>query len=128
MRFFQQSSAVALSLLISSVLSESASPDANPRDYFLREILAQSNYPNHPTRATPNGAPLKVGILGAGAAGLYAAIMLDSLGIDYDILEASDRAGGRIFTYRFNETAWAASTPADPAYYDYYVRSEKQVR
>ncbi|KAG0694126.1 hypothetical protein DFH29DRAFT_859812 [Suillus ampliporus] len=42
-----------------------------------------------------------VGILGAGVGGLYTALMLDSLGINYEILEASDRTGGRLFTYRF---------------------------
>jgi monoamine oxidase len=54
-------------------------------------------------------------------AGLYAAILLDSLDIDYDIHEASDRTGGRVFTYRFDQEAWDKSTPSDPAYYDYYV-------
>ncbi|KAG6380589.1 hypothetical protein JVT61DRAFT_4953 [Boletus reticuloceps] len=44
---------------------------------------------------------LKVGILGAGAGGLYTALILDSLGIDYEILEASDRTGGRLSTYKF---------------------------
>ncbi|KAL1848916.1 hypothetical protein Daus18300_013425 [Diaporthe australafricana] len=47
-------------------------------------------------------------------------MLLDSLGIDYDIHEGSDRIGGRIFTHRFNQTAWDKSTPDDPAYYDYY--------
>ena len=93
----------------------------NPRSRFLREVLSCSDYPNHPTVRTPSSTPLKIGIIGAGAAGLYSAVLLDSLGIDYDILEASDRVGGRIFTYRFNETAWDASTPDNPDYYDYYV-------
>ncbi|KAL5586884.1 hypothetical protein FOVSG1_012020 [Fusarium oxysporum f. sp. vasinfectum] len=62
---------------------------------------------------------MKVGIVG-GVAGLYAAVLLDSLDIDYDIHEASDRIGRRVFTYRFNQEAWDKSTPSDPAYYDYY--------
>ena len=41
-------------------------------------------------------------IVGAGAAGLYAAMILDDLGVEYEILEASERVGGRVFTYRFN--------------------------
>jgi len=53
----------------------------------------------------------KVGILGAGIGGLYAALILDSLDIEYEILEASDRIGGRIFTYKF---------PGGEKY-DYYV-------
>ncbi|KAI5990294.1 amine oxidase [Pisolithus orientalis] len=43
----------------------------------------------------------KVGILGAGVGGLYTALILDSLDIEYEILEASDRAGGRLSTYKF---------------------------
>lgn len=94
---------------------------SNPRESFLHEILAESMYPNSPTTPTPKDMPLKVGIIGAGAAGLYAAMLLDSLGIEYDLIEASDRVGGRIYTYRFNETAWSDSTPDDPDYYDYFV-------
>lgn len=98
-----------------------AGTTASPRDLFLRQILNNSEYPSYSSTPTPDGVPLKVGIIGAGAAGLYAAVLLDSLGIDYDILEASDRVGGRIFTYRFNQTAWDASNPSQPDYYDYYV-------
>ncbi|KAF8547023.1 amine oxidase [Imleria badia] len=43
----------------------------------------------------------RVGILGAGIGGLYTALILDSLDIEYEILEASDRTGGRMFTYKF---------------------------
>ncbi|KAI5988635.1 hypothetical protein EDC04DRAFT_2588696 [Pisolithus marmoratus] len=45
----------------------------------------------------------KVGILGAGVGGLYTALILDSLGIDFEILEASSRVGGRLSTYKFPE-------------------------
>ncbi|KAI6045459.1 amine oxidase [Pisolithus marmoratus] len=45
----------------------------------------------------------KVGILGAGVGGLYTALILESLGIEFEILEASDRVGGRLLTYRFSE-------------------------
>ena len=48
----------------------------------------------------------KVCIVGAGIAGLYIAMILDDLQIpnlEYDILEASDRVGGRVYTYRFSE-------------------------
>jgi NADPH-dependent 2,4-dienoyl-CoA reductase/sulfur reductase-like enzyme len=130
MLFFKTSHLITfLPLLTGVLLSPVAGHDPNcgcktdPRSSFLRAILANSNYPNHPIIPTLPGIPLKVGIVGAGAAGLYSAVLLDSLGIDYDILEASDRVGGRIFTYRFNETAWDASTPDDPDYYDYYVGS-----
>ncbi|KAH0424148.1 l-amino acid oxidase [Colletotrichum camelliae] len=92
----------------------------NPRAAFFRKVVDSSAYTNHSRVPTPSGTPLKVGIIGAGAAGLYAAILLDSLGIEYDIHEVSDRIGGRIYTYRFDQEMWANSTPADPAYYDYY--------
>lgn len=49
-------------------------------------------------------------------------MLLDSLGIDYDIHEASGRVGGRIYTHRFDQEAWDKSTPEQPGYYDYYVR------
>ncbi|KAF8131457.1 hypothetical protein EV363DRAFT_1449854 [Boletus edulis] len=44
---------------------------------------------------------LKVGILGSGVGGLYMDLILDSLGIGYEILEASDRSGGGLSTYKF---------------------------
>ncbi|KAF8435775.1 hypothetical protein L210DRAFT_3648444 [Boletus edulis BED1] len=55
---------------------------------------------------------LKVGILGAGVGGLYTALILDSLGIEYDILESTDRTGGRLSTYKF----------PNAGKYDYYER------
>lgn len=120
MRFFL---AYASLLIFRGVAGASFPNDAssNPRESFLYKILAESKYPNSPTTPTPKDVPFKVGIIGAGAAGLYAAILLDSLGIEYDLIEASDRVGGRIYTYRFNETAWSNSTPDDPDYYDYFV-------
>ena len=47
----------------------------------------------------------KVCIVGAGVAGLYIAMILDSLEIPnltYDILEANDRVGGRAYTHHFS--------------------------
>ncbi|THU83366.1 amine oxidase [Dendrothele bispora CBS 962.96] len=56
-----------------------------------------------------NKEPIRVGILGAGIAGLYAALLIDYLGsesgIVYDILEANpDRIGGRLYTHRFSDS------------------------
>ncbi|PPQ70504.1 hypothetical protein CVT24_013274, partial [Panaeolus cyanescens] len=53
-----------------------------------------------PHRASPPPW-YRVGIIGAGAAGLRTAMLLQKLGIPYDILEASNRSGGRMFTYNF---------------------------
>ncbi|KAF2673077.1 flavin-containing amine oxidase [Microthyrium microscopicum] len=118
--------AALVSLFFISSVSAAACPVNQPpsdpgniKDLFLRKILDQSiEYGNF--SHAPSPGPLKVGIVGAGVAGLYAGILLDSLNIDYDILEASERIGGRIFTYRFDEAAWDASKPGEPNYYDYY--------
>ncbi|KAF8872619.1 hypothetical protein BD779DRAFT_331003 [Infundibulicybe gibba] len=48
-------------------------------------------------------ATSEVGILGAGIGGLYVALMLQSVGISYKIIEESDRTGGRLFTHRFKD-------------------------
>lgn len=45
----------------------------------------------------------KVGIIGAGIGGLYAAMLLQERGIPYEILEASPRLGGRLYTHRMGE-------------------------
>ena len=58
----------------------------------------------------------RVAIIGAGVAGLRTAKLLQNLGIPYKIFEASDRAGGRIFTYDFT-----SKPPGNPAgKHDYY--------
>jgi len=60
----------------------------------------------------------KVGIVGAGISGLYAALLLDSLNIPFEIHEAnSEHLGGRAFTYHFNKNYKNAKKCAD--YYDY---------
>ncbi|KAI8074763.1 amine oxidase, partial [Gongronella butleri] len=44
----------------------------------------------------------EIGIIGAGASGLFSGYLLDSVGFhNYDILEANDRLGGRIHTHYF---------------------------
>lgn len=107
-----------------NIRQDSEDTTGSLRGDFFKAVIGDSDYGNHNKVKTPDGIPLKVGIIGAGAAGLYAAILLDSLGIDYDIHEGSGRIGGRIYTYRFNQTAWDKSTPDQPDYYDYYVSSQ----
>jgi NADPH-dependent 2,4-dienoyl-CoA reductase/sulfur reductase-like enzyme len=47
-----------------------------------------------------HGYPGRICIVGAGACGLYLAMMLKYLGFtNVDILEGSDRVGGRCYTY-----------------------------
>lgn len=46
---------------------------------------------------------LRIGIVGGGHAGMYAALLLHDLGIDYHIFEASgERMGGRVLTHYFD--------------------------
>ncbi|KAK7691011.1 hypothetical protein QCA50_006114 [Cerrena zonata] len=59
-------------------------------------------------------------IVGAGVAGLYAALILQDLGIKYEILEASDRIGGRIWTHRFNGDVGYNAARNTSERYDYY--------
>lgn len=65
-----------------------------PPDYFLP-----------PSRSPQDPFDKPVCIIGAGAAGLYTAMILDDFGIKYEILEASGRNGGRIFTKNLEEGA-----------------------
>jgi monoamine oxidase len=44
-----------------------------------------------------------VGIVGSGFAGMYAGLILQSLGIEFEIFESSDRVGGRIKTWYSTE-------------------------
>ncbi|KAF5664690.1 l-amino acid oxidase [Fusarium heterosporum] len=56
--------------------------------------------------AVPDFPARKVCIIGAGVAGLYIAMILENLQIPnltYEILEASDRVGGRIYTHYFSK-------------------------
>jgi len=46
---------------------------------------------------------LKVGIIGAGMAGLSAAFELKNLGHQVKVFESNDRIGGRVYTHRFED-------------------------
>jgi len=89
-------------------------------DYF-KDLYEQKKVHTPKTHTPP--PKVTIGILGAGAAGLYSALLLDWLNdqlenqkpsfcFDYEILEAEkERVGGRMYTYRFK----------DGKKYDYYV-------
>ena len=58
-----------------------------------RELAAQG-----PELDLDESQPL-VGIVGSGFAGMYAGLILQSLGLEFELFEASDRVGGRIDTW-----------------------------
>jgi monoamine oxidase len=58
-----------------------------------------------PSDPEPYVPQLPVCIIGAGVSGLYIAMMLDSLGIKYELMEGSGRTGGRLYTHRFPKNA-----------------------
>lgn len=62
-----------------------------------QRIAVEDGGPVEPRRPTP---PLRVVVLGAGLAGMSAAYELRKLGHDVTVLEARNRAGGRVRTLR----------------------------
>ncbi len=108
------------------------------------DIPTVPGLPELPKKATPEDLPklpefqpeeklpaeMKVCIVGAGAAGLFTAMIFDylrgksqegvipDLNISYDIYEAAgeERLGGRLYTYKFPDTDVYPSGPHD--YYD----------
>lgn len=74
-----------------------------------------SKHPGSDLAGAEPGRQLKIGIVGAGCAGLFTAMILDEIKeriaglrdvISYDILEAAggDRLGGRLYTHEFSKT------------------------
>ncbi|POY35573.1 hypothetical protein C3K47_14345 [Solitalea longa] len=74
------------------------------RDFIIRTGITAAGLimaPNHGFQIISKKKP-RVVILGAGLAGLTAAHELQKAGVDYIILEANERFGGRIFTKSIN--------------------------
>jgi monoamine oxidase len=72
---------------------------------LLALFLAQKSLPppsEEFSQLSSGPAAGPVGIIGARVAGLRAAMLLQAAGIPYEIIEASDRIGGRVFTYTFS--------------------------
>lgn len=44
-----------------------------------------------------------VGIVGGGMSGLYASLILEDLGLGHEVIEASQRVGGRVWSHHFSE-------------------------
>ncbi|KDR69964.1 hypothetical protein GALMADRAFT_145015 [Galerina marginata CBS 339.88] len=64
--------------------------------------LLESDDPRFPPRRPIYPPWYSVAIIGAGVASLRTAKLLQDMGIPYKIFEASDRPGGRVFTYQFS--------------------------
>lgn len=97
-------------------MAPSASHIPNLHAYRGRRLLSELTVipDRDPVDVVPSPASnLPVCIIGAGIAGLYTAMIFQSLGIEYQIVDADtqDRVGGRLFTYHFPN--------GDP--YDYLV-------
>ncbi|CAG7850867.1 Putative bifunctional amine oxidase DDB_G0291301 Includes: RecName: Full=Putative sarcosine oxidase; Short=PSO; Includes: RecName: Full=Putative L-amino-acid oxidase [Serendipita indica DSM 11827] len=89
------------------------------RIQYARQLIENSQAAWHKGHGYPPSAmkaaapaekvrrPIKIGILGAGAAGMYAAMIIDSLkspDFTYEILEANpERVGGRLYTHHFSD-------------------------
>ncbi|KAI2464211.1 FAD/NAD(P)-binding domain-containing protein [Annulohypoxylon bovei var. microspora] len=70
------------------------------------KLPPDQHYPDGKRTGGDHTPPRKVCIVGAGIAGLYIAMILDSLEVPeltYDILETNSRVGGRVYTHRFSE-------------------------
>ena len=123
-------------------MSGATTPEENPHNLSFRSLVARHLVGKAIVRCEtlfPSGAPLllpptetpeynpipakysegpaledlPICIIGAGIAGLYTAMKLDRLGLQYEIIEASGRHGGRIYTYHFE-------TPENSNFHNYY--------
>ena len=84
-----------------------ALPTGQPSLREAFELWSESQTPlgsaDAGVHATVDPAGLSVGIVGAGMAGLYAALRLQAEGVAVHIFEANEsRLGGRVYTHRFN--------------------------
>jgi monoamine oxidase len=70
-------------------------PFSWPHVYSIREDLP-----------AVSGRGIRVGVIGAGVAGLVAAFELWDRGFDVTVFEAEKHIGGRVRTYRFTDTAY----------------------
>ncbi|KAG9050156.1 hypothetical protein FS837_007455 [Tulasnella sp. UAMH 9824] len=84
-----------------NIIEEDLAPKLDPRTRIPIPPTIPTGFAQPATEAPE--IPGTVGILGAGVGGLYAAMILHSLSIPFEILEASDRTGGRVFTYQFSD-------------------------
>lgn len=78
-----------------------------------------------------SGRPRRFLILGAGIAGLAAAWELSRRGHDVEVLEGSERPGGRVFTHHFNNGSYgergAMRIPLAHDYTHYYISEAARI-
>ena len=84
--------------------------------YIIRDFTSEPSVEKReafplPPRALTDDVQPPVGILGAGVGGLYTALILQSLNVSYEIIESTNRTGGRLYTHKFT----------DGGFYDYFV-------
>lgn len=74
-------------------------------------LAATDAYAGPPKLAPGSGGGVKVAVLGAGIAGLVAALELRKAGYEVTVLEARDRPGGRVWTVRGGDTIVQTGRP-----------------
>ncbi|RYP51127.1 hypothetical protein DL768_003474 [Monosporascus sp. mg162] len=77
---------------------------------FAPPGLEDVDFGKIPHGVQPQPVRFNIGIVGGGMAGLYASLILQDLGLEHEVIEASNRPGGRVKTHRF--------TPEDGDYYE----------
>jgi ribulose 1,5-bisphosphate synthetase/thiazole synthase len=70
------------------------------RSILRSRVMGETSSSTIPQLSTTQ-RPRLVGILGAGMTGLYTALLLAKAEIPFQILEATDRVGGRCYTHHF---------------------------
>lgn len=100
-------------------------PPTSPFDLPREDEIPHDTRPPPPGkrfRAAPGAQEPKFCIVGAGVAGLFLAMILSELKIPYDLLESSDRVGGRMYTKHFSDIHPDSSKqfPNVDAKHDYY--------
>lgn len=106
------SSALLASFLFQTILAQCANPDPNGAGQSAIIDRYVGYIRNGKLDLDPVCAEKVKGksaiVVGAGASGLIATRMFEGIGMTAKILEASDRVGGRIQTYRDTEQEWWA--------------------
>lgn len=105
-RLVREKLSVEINALQENGVTLAAMPDVGHPQWTHDNLPKDPKYKDGKRRVGgDNTPPRKVCIVGAGIAGLYIAMILDSLkvpNLTYDILEANSRVGGRIYTHHFS--------------------------